>query len=290
MYGDKLTISPDNAHHFLKISQHLKMDPIIDECYKCIESNIKTETLIDDYKKVLSTNNTFIPIFYRKFLSSITALDKQKVLEFIVGFTSEMIIDLLKNVKCCENYKFDIALKYVQNNIGCQKEEIMSLINFPMMTKEKLVNEAKDHVSIEKYCYALECHIDKTKMIAIMMKSGKHLFAIGKKNNEYDGYRMVTNEDFNDSFTEKIEMYHQICERFFCLEDMQGFEKLAIGTSDGHAIKTNGYFIRIKSIDNNAASLFSYSIGDIRSGMLDKLQISEYIENIGSVLFVMTEL
>lgn len=289
MYGDKLTISTDNAHHFLKIGQKFQMNSIIDACYKCIESNMKTETLIDDYKYVLSTNNTLIPIFHRKFLSSISVLDKQKVLELTAGFTHETIIELLKNVSCHEDYKFDIALHYCQNNSGCQKEEIMLLINLPMMTKEKLINEAKDHVNIEKYCFALECHVDRTKMMAVIKKSNKHIFAIGKRDGKYNGYRTVTNQDFNDSFIEKIKFSHQMCGRFHCLEDMQYFNKIAICTDNGHAIMIDGYFVRIKDIENNAASLCTHN-GDITSDMLDKLQTSKYPEKTGIVLFVTTEL
>jgi len=253
MYGEDMQINAENVHHILKIATQFQMESIISSCYKIIESDIPVESLIENYKNALATNHLLVPIYHKKFMASIMSLNKDTVLEFTTEFTPEMIKDLLKTIDQ-EDFKYDIAHNYCRKKYGFHKEEIMSQVNFLSITKEKLVNELRNHIRFDKYCCLLECHISPKQMHAELLKMKKYKYAIGKIDGEYDGYRIITDEDVNVDFLQEIKNKYNK-NRIFNLEYHEDNKYgMRIGTSTSYL---SNYFeyLKIAGTINNFSSL-----------------------------------
>lgn len=248
MYGEQLTITKDNSTDFLKISTLFEMSELMSECCTILEVNINLNTLLNDLTEAEISKSLLMPVYRHVFMRNILMFERDALMGFVTGLPIDSLFQILSSNKlaCTENYVFDIVDHVIKTMISpsCMDDclKLMSCVRLPLLSEKKLLEEAKVHplVDKDKYIEALEFQIRPNNKFAYRPFIA---FALGKMNEKYDEYRMITNNEIeNVTFLELFKnMYLE--KGIYCLDNFKNGIDYCLSTNTKQ-IKMDGFYIR----------------------------------------------
>lgn len=248
MYGEQLTITKDNAIDFLKIGTLFEMIKILNECSKFLEENIKLDTLLNDLTEAALSKSLLMPVYHRAFMVKILMFERDDVLRLMTGLPIESLLEILSSdeLACPEDYVFDIVDHITKAMVlpDCLNDclKLMSCVRLSLLSETKLLEKAKVHPFVDKYKYieALEFNIRPNDDF---VSRSCIVFAIGKMNEQYDGYRIVTNNEIQNKIFLYLFKKTYLLQGIYCLDNFNNGREKQLSTST-HLIKMNDYLVR----------------------------------------------
>jgi len=204
IYGIPLDITVENAIDIYRVSFKLQMKNIIDECIDILRKNLRIKTLMDDYLKAINEKSPLTLLFGKLLKGSLCLFEKDSALAFTEKIPLEFFYSFLfSDVSCSESLKYEIADNYCDKNSISKNEkiDIMSKIDLSKVSGELLVTKAKinPHIDSSNYQNVLENFVRENKVDIAPI-----IFRIGKYDEKYDGYRLITAAECKSSQFVKI--------------------------------------------------------------------------------------
>jgi len=211
MYGIPLNINESNVMEIYSVSKKFRMKDLIGTCEDTIIENVNYETLFDDYLKAISEKSFMRDIYEKILKTNLFMYNNDQLFEFILKIPLNDFYSLLQlNVECSESLMYKIAEKYCKRNSLSlctegnleevsatatvsygDKIKIMSLIKLEKLSGNFLVTNIKNnrYINRSNYYYHLE------RIALDYQKLDGNIFAFGKPDVKYQGYRIITKKE-----------------------------------------------------------------------------------------------
>jgi hypothetical protein len=229
MYGRYLSIHSSNALEVHQLSTRFGMNDITPECINVVKESIKIPTLLEDYQKALSENSPFKQIYFDAMVDNLGLFPMAKVLEFINKMTFEVITQFVSNPKlnCTEDLVYEMIDSWIHTN-GANTEQYQSLVSkikLELLSFELLTSKVKLSPVIDQAVYVkvLETKIFNHKVLKYLRNGDvEQGFAIGRIDQTYDGYRLLTSQDICTNSFRKLFNDHYISKNgILCLDSFE---------------------------------------------------------------------
>lgn len=251
MYVSPVHVTPTNCLEIYKISTRFGMEMLSKQCLEDFKKTLKTETLLVDYQKIRSDPSPMMLIvdMYQEFLiNNLSSISKDQLLDFTskLGFASMLNIVENETLTCCEDLVYEMVERWSQFNIK-QKDQITSLmsnVKLELLSNELLLSKVKANESFinpSTYLLTLERRLTKPIPANSNRSLVRHIFALGKLDQVYSGYRLITDQEVvKDTFVKLFKEQYNARQGVYCLDSF-----------DADVVCCHKYRLGIKSVDSN---------------------------------------
>jgi len=279
MYGKPLEVSTVNLNEMYILGIKFGMQSLIQKCTDIIKKLSSTDVLLDSYQKAVVAKSPLLSHYQNAFMSMMTLFLKEKIFGITRQLDYAALIEFLKSDKltCSEDYVYEIIEDWVRgNNIGLtqtQTKELYSLVKLELLSVDFLMTRVKGHIHTyvdhDAYVKAFEESAmrfirDKqpcTTRTVIM------LFAFGKHEGLYQGYRQVTKEDVNNpTFKQALQKQYVKYNGLHCLDSLSPADVVCCATGEPIAILDNSWLRFLnKSLEKDHIVLSNTSQCDVKN-------------------------
>lgn len=200
--------------------------------------NMTTEFFLKHYMIVLNENNDLIPFFEKYFKTNIKSFND--IFDITSRMSLEYIITLLSSddLMCSETLIYDIANHYCNKN---NKPEVLKCVRLTLLPHEVLINQVGNNPNIDlcQYKNALE-QVILSKKETLRNSFTKDKFCIGKHGQKYDGYKILTKDDIDNTLIKEEIAKSYVYNGGFRSMDNINVDHLC---SENHILKINTYFL-----------------------------------------------
>lgn len=268
VYGFPLEVTADNATDVFHVSSKFKITNLTKKCTDLLSKDIKSETLMDDYLKVINEVSPLKGIYETKFKLTMDEYDKDKVFQFTAKLSFDDFHSLVAlDVDCNETLIYGIVENYCSEISDDQlKEKLFSCIKLNKLPGDVLVTKIKNnpHINKEKYYQTLE-NIAKNHYIRSIYGNK---FAFGKLRSSYKGYRLVTEEEWKSPTF--IKLFGDEYRRNDGLLSLDSF-KADIIYNDGYAIRLDAGHMRLDNKIVQEKLFYKFNVENSESYLTEKI-------------------
>ena len=194
MYGIPFTFTKDNFNDVMFACTIFQTTMLDEKSYDYMCESTKPQNFFD----LCFVKSVYKSITFEKYLKEhILEFKKDDLFTFILTLSLDKICEILSadDIKCSEDFVFDLALHYHTSINGSEK--VMSCVRLTRLSKHYFVNKSvAKYVDDNTYGKALEFYLlDKSSNREKERVYKSVHFCVGKYDYKYEGYRMTTADD-----------------------------------------------------------------------------------------------
>jgi len=268
MYGKSLedVMTIDNLNEFYVVAVRFGMDYIEDQLSGIIE-DLSNEDFVKAFKQ-----NPSLYLYAYELIGRMASLPEDEVLELTYLLSYDDILKVLSSddLMCQEEFTLAVAENWCttcdskESDIrrdASQCVEVMKCVRLEHLCPDFLVSRVKSHPHIpsERYVEVIE---NMVRGIAPSSRRRGHVFAIGKVDKTYVGFRLITRDEvettkFDRNFERSYNKYNGV----YCLESTKSNVLMC---AEGELMHGE-YYVRTDETNIRGRSIVQLKTGDVPS-------------------------
>jgi hypothetical protein len=228
MYVSPVDITPVNCLEVYKISTRFGMETLSTLSLEVFKKTLKTETLLVDYQKIRTDPTSPMPIvnmYQEALISNLSFLPKDQVLDFTSKLGFALMLSIIESdaLKCTEDLVYEMVERWTDANQQTdQNNELMSKVKLELLSNELLLSKVKANdlfINPSTYLLTLERRLTNPVPAGLFRFKTNTIFALGKLDQSYLGYRLTTNTEVaEEKFKKLFKEQYDIHQGVYCLD------------------------------------------------------------------------
>lgn len=246
MYTSTLEVTTANYMEIYTVSIRFGMKELSEKCTEILRQSLKIDTLLEDSKNAFIMFSPLTKVYLDVLKNNLSVLPKDKLLEFVPILMYETMLEIVsEDSNCTEDLMYDMVDAWYQHNKNLEQAKVlMSKVNLHALSSHFLLTKLKTSPLVDSNMYLSTLEWREYERRQDPHLRTKYVFAIGKIDGTYPGYRLMTHDDVSkSSFQSLFKEHYDKNNGVYCVD---GFPadvlcckdyKLTVKTPNGHWLR-----------------------------------------------------